>query len=107
MLAVVPDLRSPRSLDTPDEAAAYQEHQLPEYVLARLAHDVADGTIHSEITAVEGLLGTPVIASRCQARNSWLFSPAQSRNTRGCVAARGCVSGSRASCGAGLSKPVD
>jgi len=34
-----------------------------------------------------------VIAGNCRARNSWLFSPAQSWNARGCVAARGCVSG--------------
>jgi integrase len=55
-LGVVRDLRSPRSLDTPDEAAAYQEHLLAEYVLARLAHGVADGTIRHEITAVEQFL---------------------------------------------------
>ena len=33
---VVRDLRSPRSLDGPGEAAAYQEHLMAEYVLARL-----------------------------------------------------------------------
>ena len=52
-LGVVRDLRSPRSLDGPGEAAAYQEHLMAEYVLARLAHGVADGTIRGEITAVE------------------------------------------------------
>jgi hypothetical protein len=42
-LGVVRDLRSPRSLASPGEAAAYQEHLMAEYVLARLAHGVADG----------------------------------------------------------------
>ena len=56
MLGVVRDLRSPRSLATPEEAAAYQEHLLAEYVLARLAHGVADGTIRGEIAAVEQFL---------------------------------------------------
>ena len=55
-LGVVRDLRSPRSLDGPGEAAAYQEHLMAEYVLARLAHGVADGTIRGEITAVEQFL---------------------------------------------------
>ncbi|HEY3034051.1 MAG TPA: hypothetical protein VGJ54_05260, partial [Streptosporangiaceae bacterium] len=56
MLGVVRDLRSPRSLDGPDEAAAYQGHLMAEYVLARLAHGVADGTIRGEIAAVEHFL---------------------------------------------------
>ena len=51
-LGVVRDLRSPRSLDDPAEAAAYQEHLMAEYVLARLAHGVTDSTIRGEITAV-------------------------------------------------------
>jgi site-specific recombinase XerD len=51
------DLRSPRSLESPDEAAAYQEHLLSEYVLARLAHGVADRTIRGEITDMEQFLG--------------------------------------------------
>jgi hypothetical protein len=55
-LGVVRDLRSPRSLADPAEAAAYQEHLMAEYVLARLAHGVADGTIRGEITAVEQFL---------------------------------------------------
>ncbi len=55
-LGVVRDLRSPRSLGAPGEAAAYQEHLMAEYVLARLAHGVADGTIRGEITAVEQFL---------------------------------------------------
>jgi hypothetical protein len=55
-LGVVRDLRSPRSLDGPGEAEAYQEHLMAEYVLARLAHGVADGTIRGEITAVEQFL---------------------------------------------------
>ncbi len=56
MLGVVQDLRAPRSLGTPEEAAAYQEHLLAEYVLARLAHGVADGTIRGEVAAVEQFL---------------------------------------------------
>ena len=55
-LGVVRDLRSPRSLADPGEAAAYQEHLMAEYVLARLAHGVTDGTIRGEITAVEQFL---------------------------------------------------
>ncbi len=55
-LGVVRDLRSPRSLDAPGEAAAYQEHLMAEYVLARLAHGVTDGTIRGELTAVEQFL---------------------------------------------------
>ena len=55
-LGVVRDLRSPRSLADPGEAAAYQEHLMAEYVLARLAYGVADGTIRGEITAVEQFL---------------------------------------------------
>jgi integrase len=51
-LGVVRDLRSPRSLDDPDQAAAYQEHLLAEFALARLAHGVADGTIRGELAAV-------------------------------------------------------
>jgi hypothetical protein len=51
-LGVVRDLRSPRSLDGPGEAAAYQEHLMAEYVLARLAHGVADSTIRGELAAV-------------------------------------------------------
>jgi integrase len=55
-LGVVRDLRSPRSLDGPGEAAAYQEHLMAEYVLARLAHGVADSTIRGELAAVEQFL---------------------------------------------------
>jgi hypothetical protein len=55
-LGVVRDLRSPRSLDGPGEAAAYQEHLMAEYVLARLAHGVTDGTIRGEFAAVEQFL---------------------------------------------------
>ena len=57
MLGVVRDLRSPRSLADPEQAAAYQEHLLAEYVLARLAHGVADATIRAEFAAVEEFLG--------------------------------------------------
>jgi hypothetical protein len=48
-LGVGRDLRSPKFLADPAEAADYQEHLLAEYVLARLAHGVADGTIRSEL----------------------------------------------------------
>jgi site-specific recombinase XerD len=58
VLGVVRDLRSPRSLVDPQQAAAYQEHLLAEFVLARLAHGVADGTIRSEFAAVEEFLGS-------------------------------------------------
>lgn len=58
MLAVVRDLRSPRSVADPAEAAAYQEHLLAEYVLARLAHGVADSTIRAEAAAVEEFLAS-------------------------------------------------
>ncbi len=51
-LGVVRDLRSPRSLADPAEAAADQEHLLAEFALARLAHGVADGTIRGELAAV-------------------------------------------------------
>jgi site-specific recombinase XerD len=58
VLGVVRDLRSPRSLADPDEAAAYQEHLLAEFVLARLAYGVADGTIRGELAAVAEFLGS-------------------------------------------------
>ncbi len=56
MLGVVRDLRSPRSLTTTEDAAAYQEHLLAEFALARLAHGVADATIRGELVAVEEFL---------------------------------------------------
>jgi integrase len=40
----------------PEEAAAYQEHLMAEYVLARLAHGVADSTIRLEANAIEEFL---------------------------------------------------
>ena len=58
MLGVVRDLRSPKSLADPAEAADYQEHLLAEFVLARLAHGVADGTIRGELAAVEAFLAS-------------------------------------------------
>jgi hypothetical protein len=58
VLGVVRDLRSPHSLADPDQAAAYQEHLLAEFVLARLAHGVADSTIRSELAAVEEFLAS-------------------------------------------------
>ena len=57
MGGVVRDLRSPRSLADSLEAAAYQEHLLAEFVLARLAHGVADATIRSELATMEEFLG--------------------------------------------------
>jgi len=56
VLGVVRDLRSPRSLCDLAEAEAYQEHLLAEYVLARLAHGVADSTIRGEAAAVDEFL---------------------------------------------------
>jgi integrase len=56
LLGVVRDLRSPRSVQDPEEAAAYQEHLMAEYVLARLAHGVADSTIRLEANAIEEFL---------------------------------------------------
>ena len=53
---VVRDLRSPRSLADPEQAAAYQEHLLAEFALARLAHGVADTTIRGELAAMEQFL---------------------------------------------------
>src|SRR5262249_24886066 len=58
MFAVVRDLRSPRSVVDSAEAAAYQEHLLAEYVLARLAHGVADGTIRAEAATVVQFLAS-------------------------------------------------
>ncbi len=58
MLGVVRDLRSPRSLADPADAADYQEHLLAEFVLARLAHGVADGTIRGELAAIEEFLAS-------------------------------------------------
>jgi integrase len=58
VLGVVRDLRSPCSLADPDQAADYQEHLLAEYVLARLAHGVTDGTIRGELAALEEFLAS-------------------------------------------------
>jgi integrase len=58
VLGVVRDLRSPRSLADPSDAADYQEHLLAEFVLARLAHGVADGTIRGELAALEEFLAS-------------------------------------------------
>jgi integrase len=55
-LAVVRDIRSPRSLDCPADAAAYQEDLLAEFVLARSAHGVADATVWAELAAVSEFL---------------------------------------------------
>ncbi len=55
-LAVVRDIRAPRSLDSPADAAAYQEDLLAEFVLARSAHGVADATVRAELAAVTEFL---------------------------------------------------
>jgi hypothetical protein len=48
----------PRSLVDPSAAADYQERLLAEFVLARLAHGVADGTIRGGLAAVEEFLAS-------------------------------------------------
>jgi site-specific recombinase XerD len=55
-LAVVHDIRSPRSLGTPQAAADYQQDLLAEYVLARSAHGVCDSTVRGDLAAVEEFL---------------------------------------------------
>jgi integrase/recombinase XerC len=85
LLGVVRDLRSPRSVKDPDEAARYQEHLLSEYVLARLAHGVADSTIRSEAAAIEEFLAAAGVWV-------WEIEPSHAdrflgRQQRGCAAA--------------------
>ena len=53
---VVRDLRSPRSLATAEDARAYEEHLLAEFVFARAAHGVLDATIRQDVSAVEEFL---------------------------------------------------
>lgn len=55
-LAVVRDIRSPRSLSCADDVAAYQEDLLAAYVLARCAHGVTDATVRAELAAVSEFL---------------------------------------------------
>lgn len=55
-LGAVRDIGSPRTLDTKDDAIAYQEHLLAEFVFARAAHGVLDSTIRQDISAVEEFL---------------------------------------------------
>lgn len=55
-LGVVRSIRSPRSLDTGEDASAYQEHLLAEYVFARTAHGVVDATIRQDVMAIEEFL---------------------------------------------------
>lgn len=55
-LAVVRDIRSPRSLASPDEAEGYQQDLLAEYVLARSAHGVTDATVRADLAAVTEFL---------------------------------------------------
>jgi integrase/recombinase XerD len=74
VLGVVRDLRSPKSLADPAQAADYQEHLLAEFVLARLAHGVADGTIRGELAAVEEFLASAgVWAWEVEARHADRF----------------------------------
>lgn len=54
---VVRDLRSPRTLATAEDARAYEEHLLAEFVFARAAHGVLDATIRQDVAAVEEFLG--------------------------------------------------
>jgi integrase/recombinase XerD len=55
-LAVIRDIRSPRSLDLAEDAADYQENLLAEFVLARSAHGVVDATVRGDLSAVEEFL---------------------------------------------------
>jgi len=55
-LAVVRDVRSPRSLDLAEDAASYQEDLLAEFVLARSAHGVVDATVRGDLAAVTEFL---------------------------------------------------
>lgn len=55
-LAVVRDIRSPRSLNAPEDAVAYQQDLLAEYVLARSAHGVTDATVRADLAAVNEFL---------------------------------------------------
>lgn len=55
-LGVVRDLRSPRMLETAEDARDYQEHLLAEYVLARAAHGVLDATIRQDVASVDEFL---------------------------------------------------
>lgn len=55
-LAVVRDIRSPRSLDSAEDAAAYQDNLLAEFVLARSAHGVTDATVRGDVAAIEEFL---------------------------------------------------
>lgn len=67
-LSAVRDLRSPRALETPDDAKAFQEHLLAEFVFARAAHGVLDSTIRQDVTAVEEFLGFAGVLA-------WEFEP--------------------------------
>ncbi len=55
-LAVIRDIRSPRSLELAEDAAAYQENLLAEFVLARSAHGVVDATVRGDLAVVEEFL---------------------------------------------------
>ncbi len=55
-LAVVRDIRSPRSLDSEEDAEAYQDNLLAEFVLARAAHGVVDATVRGDVATIEEFL---------------------------------------------------
>jgi integrase/recombinase XerD len=55
-LAVVRDIHSLRSLEGPEDALAYQQDLLAEYVLARSAHGVTDATVRADLAAVNEFL---------------------------------------------------
>jgi len=55
-LAVVRDIRSPRSLASAADVVAYQEDLLAEFVLARSAHGVSDATVRADLASVSEFL---------------------------------------------------
>lgn len=55
-LGAVRGLRSPRRLENPDDFADYQEQLIAEFVFARSAHGVTDGTVQRDISTIEEFL---------------------------------------------------
>jgi hypothetical protein len=72
-LGVVRDLRSPRALETAEDARDYQEHLLAEYVLARAAHGVLDATIRQDVAIDEFLSWAAVWAWEVEPRHADKF----------------------------------
>ena len=73
-LAVVRDIRSPRSLDSEEDAGAYQDNLLAEFVLARSAHGVVDATVRGDVaTIVEFLAFAGVWAWEVEAAHADRF----------------------------------